>query len=68
MRKFRQDVITLQNPHGLPPASVSNLSLASKQATQDSQKTAPTTKVATSVVKAKESVPCEILSIKLYPL
>ncbi|KAF5374836.1 hypothetical protein D9758_000390 [Tetrapyrgos nigripes] len=55
----KQDVITLQNPHGLPPASVPNSSLANKQVVQEQKKPAPA-KTAPSVSKTKESVPWNI--------
>ncbi|THV07668.1 cyclophilin-like protein [Dendrothele bispora CBS 962.96] len=56
----KQDVVTLQNPHGLPPASVPNVAIAAKQA-QNAQATKPVPAKGTlSVTKAKEPVPWNI--------
>ena len=59
----REDVVTLQNPHGLPSASVPSTSSATadKRATT-SNSTKPTkTVVTTSKVKEKEKLPCPYL-------
>lgn len=52
----RADVITLQNPHGLPPASVANASTVTK--TTKSEPTKPETSRAVAALKIKEAVPC----------
>jgi peptidyl-prolyl cis-trans isomerase-like protein 2 len=54
----RADVITLQNPHGLPPASVANPSAVVKAA--ESTKPAPPKAVA--ALKSKEPVPCSYIA------
>ncbi|THH04159.1 hypothetical protein EW145_g5730 [Phellinidium pouzarii] len=51
----KQDVITLQNPHGLPPASALSASATKKVTEQKGVKPAPTGGVA--ALKAKEKVP-----------
>jgi len=59
----RTDVITLQNPHGLPSISVPNPSTATTSTAQPKDGSA---KVALSpavgAVKAKESVPCNLVA------
>jgi hypothetical protein len=59
---FRGDVVTLQNPHGLPPASVPNPSAVIKVIkTEQTTKTEPEATRAVTVVKAKAAVPCMII-------
>lgn len=59
---FRGDVITLQNPHGLPPASVPNPSAVAKVAkTDQTTKTEPEASRAVTVAKAKAAVPCMVI-------
>ncbi|KZT05879.1 cyclophilin-like protein [Laetiporus sulphureus 93-53] len=56
--KFKkEDVITLQNPHGFPPASVSKSSITTQETQQNKTKTIATRAAATS---AKPSVPWNI--------
>ena len=55
---IRTDVITLQNPHGLPSISVPNPSTA--QPKDGSAKVALSPAV--GAVKAKESVPCNLVA------
>ena len=58
---FRGDVITLQNPHGLPPASVPNPSADKMVKTEQTTKTEPEATRAVTVVKTKAAVPCMII-------
>lgn len=54
----REDVITLQNPHGLPPASVPSTSgAADKKATTTVSRVKPA-KTVVAAVKSKEKLPC----------
>ena len=68
----REDVITLQNPHGMPPASIPSTSTkATTQQVNDGQVTKPKP-AAVNTVKEKAAVPCRpsfILSwiISSYP-
>ena len=56
---FRTDIITLQNPHGLPPASIPNPASTSKTSAPPENKGAIATKpVPAAVTKTKASVPC----------
>ncbi|KAJ7103643.1 cyclophilin-like domain-containing protein [Mycena belliarum] len=55
----KQDVITLQNPHGLPPASVPS-ALPVAAATQPTPKPKPTASVSTVQVKPKQAVPWNV--------
>ena len=56
---FRGDVITLQNPHGLPPASIPNPTAVTKvMKTEQTTATEPEAPRATTAVKAKAAVPC----------
>ena len=55
-------MITLQNPHGLPPASVPSSSNTSKKATAEPGKGAVLAKPVpggVAAVKEKEKLPCE---------
>ena len=59
---FRGDVITLQNPHGLPPASVPNSLAVSKLVkSEQATKTEPEATRSVTVVKAKAAIPCMII-------
>ena len=59
---IRGDVITLQNPHGLPPASVPNPSAVTKVVkTEQTTKIEPEASRAVTAVKAKIAVPCMII-------
>ena len=54
----REDVITLQNPHGMPPASIPSMSTKTvAQQTNDKQMTKPKP-AAVNTVKEKAAVPC----------
>ena len=58
----RGDVITLQNPHGLPPASVPNPSAVTKVVkTEQTSKIEPEATRAVTVVKEKTAVPCMMI-------
>lgn len=58
----RGDVITLQNPHGLPPASVPNPSAVNKVVkTEQTSKTEQEATRAVTAVKEKAAVPCMII-------
>jgi peptidyl-prolyl cis-trans isomerase-like protein 2 len=59
----REDVITLQNIHGLPPSSTINTG-ASAIAKKD-EKPKPATVKAVSDVKGKAAVPCELHHLSL---
>lgn len=55
----RTDIITLQNPHGLPSASVSNSASTSKASAPPENKGTITNKpVPTAITKTKAAVPC----------
>jgi peptidyl-prolyl cis-trans isomerase-like protein 2 len=55
----RSDVITLQNPHGLPPASVPNAAALEKTKTAAQAAVAkPLPSPAVSSLKSKEPIPC----------
>ncbi|KAJ7169768.1 cyclophilin-like domain-containing protein [Mycena filopes] len=54
----KQDVITLQNPHGLPPVSVANASVVA--APLPAPKAKPTASVSTVPVKPKTAVPWNV--------
>src|SRR6266576_2368774 len=69
---FRTDIITLQNPHGQPSASVPNPASTSKASAPPENKGAITNKsVPTAVTKTKAAVPCmwhrKLLSIANFP-
>ena len=58
----REDVITLQNPHGLPPASIPNKTAAAEKAEKAGAKSkAVATKPAAAapVAKTKATTPCK---------
>lgn len=58
----RGDVITLQNPHGLPPASVPNPSAVTKVVkTEQTSKTEPEATRAVTVMKEKAAVRCMMI-------
>lgn len=55
----RSDVITLQNPHGLPPASVANAAALEKaKITAQATAVKPLPSPVVSALKSKEPVPC----------
>jgi len=55
----RSDVITLQNPHGLPPASVGNAAALEKaKITAQAAAVKPLPSPVVSALKSKEPVPC----------
>ena len=55
----REDVITLQNPHGMPPASIPSTSTnTATQQANDKQVTKPKP-AAVNTVKEKAAVPCK---------
>ena len=56
--QYREDVITLQNPHGLPPASVAKATDKSAAETEKSKAVAKPAAVAQVAAKQK-NVPCE---------
>jgi len=56
------DVITLQNPHGMPTASLPSASTVAKT-TQAVPKPAPAAGVA--AVKAKENAPCTLAATSI---
>lgn len=64
---FREDVITLQNPHGFPTASVNTKPAQTAQAAKDkaaeksdkSKAVAVKSAAAPAVAKAKAAVPCK---------
>ena len=59
---FRGDVITLQNPHGLPPASISNpTDVAKVVKTEQITATEPEAPRAITAVKVKATLPCTII-------
>jgi hypothetical protein len=59
---FRGDVITLQNPHGLPPASIPNpLAVTKVVKIEQTAKTEPEATRVVTAVKAKAAVPCMII-------
>lgn len=59
---FREDVITLQNPHGLPSASIPNpTAVAQVVKSEQTVTTEPTVHRAVTAVKAKGAVPCMII-------
>jgi hypothetical protein len=58
----RADVITLQNPHGLPPASIPNPTAVTKVVKSDQTTTTePEAPRVVTAVKAKAAVPCMII-------
>lgn len=62
---IRDDVITLQNPHGLPSASTPSTNATTKII--QNEKTAAIVKKASAtanVGKEKESIPCMFISIR----
>lgn len=60
VKEFRQDIITLQNPHGLPPSSALSGVIPSKVDSQpvDSKTTAAAAKSTSAALKSKEAIPC----------
>jgi hypothetical protein len=64
----RGDVITLQNPHGLPPASIPDPAAITKAVkTDQASTTEPEAPRAVTVMKAKAAVPCTMI-ILLPPI
>ena len=58
LTSLREDVITLQNPHGMPPASIPSTSTkTTTQQPNDKQVTKPKS-TAVNTVKEKAAVPC----------